>query len=294
MIVNAHRPEAVEMGRRLLRWGRESGTSILLPHHEASVFMTGGLSDEEWLASVDVAVVVGGDGTFLRAARYVLEACIPLYGINLGNLGFLASGKAEEAEQDLARIIQDDYVMLERHLLHCNIFREEKTLHTMYALNDFVLTKNAIARLLYIEVRFNGKFFGVLPSDGIIISSPTGSTAYALSAGGPIIPPHMRSMILAPICAHTLNSRPLLAAPEDTITLTPKGGVRDVTLTQDGQLAYEVMSGDCVSISLSDRTIQTINMPNRTFLDLVQEKLGWGQDLDSSSRRLNPRRKLEG
>ena len=282
MIINAHKPEAVEMGRRLLAWGRERESQILLPHHEASVLMTGGLSDEEWFKSVDIAIVVGGDGTFLRAARYVLEAGIPLYGINLGHLGFLASGKAEEAEQDLARIVEGDYVLLERHLLHCNLFRDGETLHTLYALNDFVLTKNAIARLLRIEVRFNDKFFGVLPSDGIIISSPTGSTAYALSAGGPIIPPHMQSMLLAPICAHTLYSRPLLAAPDDVITLTPKGGVSDVTLTQDGQLAYEVLLGDCISISLSDRTIRTINMPNRTFLDLVQEKLGWGQSLDSS------------
>ena len=289
MIINAHKPEAVEMGRRLVKWGRESGISVLLPHHEASVLMTGGLSDEEWLKSVDIAVVVGGDGTFLRAARYVLEADIPLYGINLGHLGFLASGKAEEAEHDLARIVKGDYALLERCLLYCNLFRNGETLHTMYALNDFVLTKNAIARLLYIEVRFNEKFFGVLPSDGIIISSPTGSTAYALSAGGPIIPPHMRSMLLAPICAHTLYSRPLLAAPEDSITLTPKGGVRDVTLTQDGQLAYEVLPGDCISISLSDRAIRTINMPNRTFLDLVQEKLGWGQGLDSSDRHLSLR-----
>ena len=286
MIINAHKPEAVEMGQRLLGWGRESGISILLPHHEASVLMTGGLSDEEWLKSVDVALVVGGDGTFLRAGRYVLETGIPLYGINLGHLGFLASGKAEEAEQDLARIIKGDYVLLERPLLHCSLFRDGKAIHNMYALNDFVLTKNAIARLLYIEVRFNGKLFGVLPSDGIIISSPTGSTAYALSAGGPIIPPHMKSMLLAPICAHSLYSRPLLAAPEDVITLTSKGGALDVTLTQDGQLAYEVLPGDCIGISLSDRAIRTISMPNRTFLDLVQEKLGWGRGLDGSGRRV--------
>ena len=293
MIINAHKPEAVEMGRRLLDWGRAREISVLLPHHEASVLMTAGLSDEEWRKSVDIAVVIGGDGTFLRAARYVLEAGIPLYGINLGHLGFLASGKAEEAEQDLARIVKGDYSLLERHLLHCKLFRDGKTLHAMYALNDFVLTKNAIARLLHIEVRFNDKFFGILPSDGIIVSSPTGSTAYALSAGGPLIPPHMRSMLLAPICAHTLYSRPLLAAPEDVITLTPKGGASDVTLTQDGQLAYEVLPGDRISLSISkDRTIRTISMPNRTFLDLVQEKLGWGQSIDSSDRRLSPRREL--
>jgi NAD+ kinase len=239
-----------------------------------------GFADEEWLKSVEVTVVIGGDGTFLRASRYILDADIPLYGVNLGHLGVLASGKPENAERDLERILNDDYVLLERPILRCTLFREGTILHTMYALNDVVLTKNAIARLLHIEVRFSDKFFGILPADGVIISSPTGSTAYALSAGGPILPPHMRSMLLAPICAHTLYSRPLLAEAEDTITLIPRGNNRDITLTQDGQLAYEVLPGDRIVIALAkDRRIRTITMPDRTFLDLVQEKLGWGQSL---------------
>ncbi|MDR2529288.1 MAG: NAD(+)/NADH kinase [Synergistaceae bacterium] len=278
MIINAQKPEAVEMSRRLLRWAREAGVPLLLPQHEAAVLSDEGLSDEEWLKAAEVAIVVGGDGTFLRAGRYVLEAGIPLYGVNLGHLGFLASGKPEDAEKDLERIVNGDYALVERFLLRCALFRDGAPVHTIHALNDVVLTKNAIARLLRIEVRFNEKFFGVLPADGVIISSPTGSTAYALSAGGPILPPHMQSMLLVPICAHTLYSRPILAAPEDTITLSLRSGARDVTLTQDGQLAYEVLTGDSLNISLSkDRRIRTISMPGRTFLDLVQEKLGWGQ-----------------
>ncbi|MDR2137520.1 MAG: NAD(+)/NADH kinase [Synergistaceae bacterium] len=280
MIINAHKTEAVEMGRRLARLCKEEGFPLFLPHHEASVLALEGTTDEEWLKTVDATLVIGGDGTFLRASRYILEAGIPLYGINLGHLGFLASGKPEEAERDLRRIVSGEYELLERPLLHCTLFREDKPLHKMYALNDVVLTKNAIARLLHIEVRFNDKFFGILPADGVIVSSSTGSTAYALSAGGPILPPHMKSMLLAPICAHTLYSRPLLAAAEDTITLTPRGGAREVTLTQDGQLAYEVLPGEYVEVSLAqDRTIRTITMSDRTFLDLVQEKLGWGQSL---------------
>jgi NAD+ kinase len=314
MIVNVHKPEAVEMGRRLLRWCREEGIALFLPPHEASLLAAEGVgrilgerlnSDEEWLQTVEVAVVVGGDGTFLRASRYVLESGIPLYGVNLGHLGFLASGKPEEAERDLLSIARGEYSLIERPILRCALFRGGQVtagqappnpapsdlaaapqgdasapLHVLYALNDVVLTKNAIARLLHIEVRFNDKFFGVLPADGIIISSPTGSTAYALSAGGPILPPHMRSMLLAPICAHTLYSRPLLAAPEDTLTLIPRSGVRDMTLTQDGQLAYEVLPGDRIDISLSkNRAIRTVSLPGRTFLDLVQEKLGWGQKM---------------
>ncbi|MDR2522541.1 MAG: NAD(+)/NADH kinase [Synergistaceae bacterium] len=278
MIINAHKPEAVEMGRRLLRWARDAGVTLLLPQYEAAVLSMEGLSDEDWLRAAEAVIVVGGDGTFLRAGRYVLEAGIPLYGVNLGRLGFLASGRPDDAETDLERIVKGDYTLVERFLLRCALLRDGAPVHIIHALNDVVLTKNAIARLLHIEVRFNEKFFGVLPADGVIISSPTGSTAYALSAGGPILPPHMQSMLLAPICAHTLYSRPILAAPEDTITLIPRGGARDVTMTQDGQLAYEVLPGDFLHISLSkDRRVRTISMPGRTFLDLVQEKLGWGQ-----------------
>lgn len=285
MIINAHKPQAIEMGRRLLQWSRDEGVTLLLPNHEASLLTTEGLSDEEWLKTVELAIVIGGDGTFLRAARYVLDSGIPLYGINVGHLGFLASGKPEDAENDLRHIMDGSYTLLDRPLLHCTLFRDGAPLHKMYALNDVVLTKNAIARLLHIEVRFNDKFFGVLPADGIIISSPTGSTAYALSAGGPILPPHMYSMLLAPICAHTLYSRPLLAAPDDTITLIPRSSVRDITLTQDGQLAYEVLPGDSIDIVLStDRVIRTVTMPGRSFLDLVQEKLGWGQSVVFADR----------
>ncbi|MDO4787189.1 MAG: NAD(+)/NADH kinase [Fretibacterium sp.] len=278
MIVNTHKPEAIAMARRLLQWGQDKGLSILLPQQEASVLTTVGIPDEEWLRTVEVALVIGGDGTFLRAARYVLDADTLLYGINLGHLGFLASGKPDDAETDLENILNGHYNVLCRRLLRCVLHRDGVPLHTLYALNDVVLSKNAIARLLHIEVRFDDRFFGVLPADGVIVSSPTGSTAYALSAGGPIIPPHLDSMLLAPLCAHTLYSRPLMAAATDRISLIPRGSSRDITLTQDGQLGYEVFPGDRMDIELAqDKCIRTITMPERTFLDLVQEKLGWGQ-----------------
>ena len=234
---------------------------------------------------VELVLVLGGDGTFLRAARYVLDAGTLLYGINLGHLGFLSSGKPDSAEEDLENILNDRYNILERRLLHCVLYRDGAPLHTLYALNDIVLSKNAIARLLHIEVRFDDRFFGILPADGVIVSSPTGSTAYALSAGGPIIPPHLDSMLLAPLCAHTLYSRPLMAAAADRISLIPRDGSRDITLTQDGQLGYEVLPGDRVDVELArDKCVRTITMPERTFLDLVQEKLGWGQSRPRTER----------
>ena len=285
MIVNLHKPEAVEMARRLLRWGQANGCSFLLPHLEASALTAAGLSDEEWLNTVKLAVVIGGDGTFLRAARYVLDSDIVLHGINLGHLGFLASSKPEEAECDLKSILEDRFDVLSRRVLRCVLYRDGVPRYTIYALNDVVLSKNAIARLLHIEVQFNGRFFGILPADGVILSSPTGSTAYALSAGGPIIPPHLDSMLLAPLCAHTLYSRPLIAAATDRISLIPRSSSRDITLTQDGQLAYEVFTDDRIDVDLPpDKLIRTVVLPGRNFLDLLQEKLGWGQSRPGVNR----------
>ena len=277
MIVNLRKPEAVNMARRLLQWAQDNNCTFLLPHQEASALTTTGLDDEQWLKTVKLALVIGGDGTFLRAARYIMGTDIILHGINLGHLGFLASSRPEEAELDLTNILHDNFSVLERRVLRCVLSHGDSPSHKIYALNDLVLTTNAIARLLQIEIRFNNEFFCVLPADGAIVSTPTGSTAYALSAGGPIIPPHMDAILLAPLCAHTLYSRPLIASENDCITLIPRGVSRDLMLTQDGQLAYEVFPNDRIDINLaSNKKIRTVNLPGRNFLDIVREKLGWG------------------
>lgn len=277
MIVNLRKPEAVNTARRLLDWGRKNKCPLMLPHQEASALTTAGLDDEQWLKTVKLALVVGGDGTFLRAARFVMGTEIILHGVNLGHLGFLASSRPEGIEQDLENILHDQFDILERRVLTCSLYHDNSASHKIYALNDIVLSSNAIARLLQVEIRFNDKFFCVLPADGVIISSPTGSTAYALSAGGPIIPPHMNAMLLVPMCAHTLYSRPLIASDNDTITLIPCGVSRDLILTQDGQLAYEVLPGDKIEIRLSrSKKIRTVNLAGKNFLDIVREKLGWG------------------
>ena len=277
MIVNLRKPEAVNMARRLLDWGQTNNCPFMLPHQEASALTTAGLDDEQWLKTVKLAIVVGGDGTFLRAARFVMGTDIILHGINLGHLGFLASSRPDSVEQDLENILHDNFDVLERRVLSCSLYHDESVSHKIYALNDVVLSSNAIARLLHVEIRFNDKFFCVLPADGAIISSPTGSTAYALSAGGPIIPPHINAMLLVPMCAHTLYSRPLIASDNDRITLIPSGVSRDLILTQDGQLAYEVLPGDKIEIKLSrTKRIRTVNLPDKNFLDIVREKLGWG------------------
>ena len=240
MIVNLRKPEAVNMALHLLEWAKSNKCEFLLPHQEASALTTAGLDDEQWLKTVKMALVIGGDGTFLRAARYVMGTDIILHGVNLGHLGFLALSRPEEIERDLEYIINDNFEILERRVLRTVLFHDDIQTHSLYALNDIVLSSNAIARLLQVEILMNQQFFCVLPADGVIVSSPTGSTAYALSAGGPLIPPNMSALLIAPLCAHTLYSRPIVASESDVITLIPRGVSRDLLLTQDGQAAYEL------------------------------------------------------
>mgnify|MGYP000856268355 CR=1 FL=1 len=280
MLVNTRKPGAIKMARMLLQWGMDKGIAFLFPPHEASVLGVQGVSDEEWKETVGIALVIGGDGTFLRAARYILGASILLYGINLGHLGFLASGKAEEAIQDVESILRGEYSVQTHRVLDGRISRDGHDTYSLYALNDLVLAKGALARVMHIEVHIGDKLLNTLPADGIIVSTPTGSTAYALSAGGPIIPPHVPCMLVVPICAHTLYSRPVVAGEDDTVTLVPRGNHRDLLLTQDGQLGYEILPGDRIEISLSrTQKIDVLLLPSRNYFDLLQEKLRWGQGI---------------
>lgn len=278
LLFNSKKETAVAMAKRLLAWGKAQKIPFLLPPHEASVLEVPETSDQEWRNSVQFAVVIGGDGTFLRAARYVLGFPIPLYGINVGRLGFLAIGEPSSAERDIEAILAGKHSLQARHLVKGIIWRNEHPIHEMYALNDLVITKGAFARVIYIEIHVgHDELLSILPVDGMIVSTPTGSTAYALSAGGPIVPPHVPCMIIAPICAHTLYARPVALAENDIAWLIPQGDHRDLMLTQDGQLGYELIPGDKVQVSLtSEKQILTISLPHRSYYDLLRKKLQWG------------------
>lgn len=276
LIVNTKRARALDLAAEILKWGPTQSITFHLPPMEASIL--GASADERsWKDLVSIALVIGGDGTFLRAARYVLEDKIALYGINAGHLGFLAAGDPENAKKDILEISKGNYLVQERHVILGEIYRSDQLEHRLYALNDMVLTKGPLARVMEVEIRICGKLTGTLRADGIIASTPTGSTAYALSAGGPIVPPYVPCMILAPICAHTLYARPVVLGPDDVLTLSPKGESRDLTLTQDGQLGYEILPGDRVEISLAkDKKVNVLWLQTRDYYDLLRKKLMWG------------------
>ena len=277
LLFNTQKQTAIKTAVRLCQWGKENNIDFLMPPHEASALSVPETPDKKWHKEVSFAVILGGDGTFLRAARYTFGYDIPLYGINLGRLGFLATGSPGSAEKDIITIISGKYTLQKRHLLKGLVWSGGHVVHELYALNDLVISKGNIARVIDLEVRVGTEILSLFLADGLILSTPTGSTAYALSAGGPIVPPHVPCMLLAPICAHTLYARPVILSGTDRAIIKPKDDTRDMMLTQDGQLAYELLPGDYLEAMLDqDTKVSTIELENRSYYDLLRKKLRWG------------------
>ncbi|MCX7828293.1 MAG: NAD(+)/NADH kinase [Thermanaerothrix sp.] len=278
LLFNTSKASALRIAQRILGWCQKRGIEVLVPSEEAKVLGIEASFDEEFLGRAKLVVVIGGDGTFLRAARYTLGREIPLYGINVGRLGFLAIGSPLSAEEDLSSILDGRYTLQTRDCLRGIVIREGEEVHELFALNDLVVTKGSFARSIDLELSINGEMVGLFPCDGFIASTPTGSTAYSLSAGGPIVPPHLSCMILAPICAHTLYSRPIVLGSQDRATITPFCEEREVLLTQDGQLGYRLQGRDRIEVSIcEDLKVYTISLPDRSYYSLLRDKLRWGR-----------------
>lgn len=277
LLFNTQKKEAINTAKKLCSWGEKNGVNFMLPQEEATTINVISTADKVWKENADFAVVLGGDGTFLRAARYTLGYKIPLYGINLGRLGFLATGSPKSAIDDIEIIISGNYSLQQRSILKGHVIRDDCVVHKLYALNDFVISNSALARVIDLEVRIGSEMLSLYLGDGLIVSTPTGSTAYALSTGGPIIPPHVPCVLLVPICPHSLYTRPVVLSSTDVITVIPKGNARNLVLTQDGQLGYEVLPGDKVEVKVdSDLSVYTIVLEGRGYYETLRRKLRWG------------------
>lgn len=219
---------------------------------------------------VDFLVVLGGDGTLLSVADVAASSGIPLLGVNLGFLGFLTEVKKEEMEQALEEFIQGKAFIDERELLEVE-FRSRKSL----VLNDAVINKSALARIITIRVCIDGQEISKLRGDGIIVSTPTGSTGYSLAAGGPIINPEVSAIILTPICPHALTQRPIVVPSGSNVSLRLESG-EEVYLTLDGQRGEEIKEGEAVRIRKAEAKLQLVRPSGRTYYQMLREKLGWG------------------
>jgi NAD+ kinase len=230
---------------------------------------------EEMVKQVDMVSVFGGDGTLLYAARLIGGSSVPILGINLGSLGFLTDVKLEEMHAAFEVVLSGRYQLEERVLLDVEVIREGQACSRYLALNDAVINKNALARIIEIEVSVNTHPVLLTRADGLIISTPTGSTAYSLSAGGPILYPTLDGFVIAPICPHTLTNRPLVIPDRDQVGVCLRRGA-DVMLTVDGQVGMPLLQQDCLRIRRAQSTLRLVLPFGNTFFKLLREKLRWG------------------
>jgi NAD+ kinase len=235
------------------------------------------ISDEEGIKqiSADLAFVFGGDGTILSASRKLNEKQIPLIGVHLGKFGFLADLTSREVGKALEIIFSGEYVISQRMMLTCKIIRAKQVINETLGLNDAVVSRTSLSRLISIKLYVNNKTVTTYSSDGLIVSTPAGSTAHSLSAGGPIVTPDMEAFIITPICPHTLSNRPLVVSGDSTIELEQISESKGVGLTVDGQIYFDVMAGDRVVIEKAEKKLQLIDIQTRTFYDVLREKLNW-------------------
>jgi NAD+ kinase len=230
---------------------------------------------------VDMILSLGGDGTLLRAARTVIGHGIPLLGVNLGDLGFLTSAGEDELDASLDRLAQGEYFLDLRSTLKASVLDESGTELDVYlALNDFVVHKAEVAarvtRLdLYVEGGARREEIGSFTGDGVILASPTGSTAYSLSAGGPIVHPHMECLVVTPICSHTLAVRPLVVPATRKVTVQAADPDQDLVLTVDGQEVRRLGAGDAVRVEKGDQQVQLVRFPGQSFFSTLRRKLNW-------------------
>ncbi|HUR96626.1 MAG TPA: NAD(+)/NADH kinase [Pyrinomonadaceae bacterium] len=235
------------------------------------------VDDERFSAESDLIVVLGGDGTMISTARLVGDTDALVLGINYGSLGYLTDFRIEEMFPALEAIFTGEYEIDRRVMLHAEHWRGEEMLATGRVLNDVVINKAALARIIEIEVRLNGLYVNSFRSDGLIVSTPTGSTAYNLSAGGPIIYPSMNAVVLTPICPFTLTNRPIVVPDEANIELKLEKENEGVVMTLDGQIGYAMKAGDRVRIRKSRTTFNLVQPANRNYFDVLRNKLKWGR-----------------
>jgi len=270
-------PEVKPTLQGVVTWLRERQITVLLDTTSATMLSEqGGIQKPQLADKADVLLVLGGDGTILNAARLAAERSIPILGVNMGGLGFLTEVRLDNLYESLERVFANDYVLDERLMLQAHMHRHGETVARGIVLNDIVISKGTLARMIELKIAIQGQFVTNLRADGLIVGTPTGSTAYSLSAGGPIINPAVQSLILTPISPHTLTHRPLIVPldAEIEVTLTSKDDGAMATL--DGQVGIAMTQGDTAVIQASGHRTKLIRFPESHYYEVLREKLKWG------------------
>jgi NAD+ kinase len=276
-------PDAVRIAGEVVDWLSKRGLEVFLEEALARQLSGQGPGYErrQIPSMVDLIVVLGGDGTLISVARQVArhngDRDIPILGVNLGSLGFLTEITRDEMFPCLERVLRGDFKLSQRMMLEAVIFRDGREFKRFRVLNDIVLNKGAIARIVDMEVWVDDAYLTTFKADGLVIATPTGSTAYNLSAGGPIISPGLHCFVISPICPHMLANRPLIVSDDATIRIEVKCKDEHVVFTADGQVAVDLQAGDLIQVCKARRGTLLVDSPSRDYFEVLRTKLGWGE-----------------
>jgi NAD+ kinase len=262
IVTKPHQPDVARVASDLVAWFAGKGVKASL--------------DSSAATEADLCVVVGGDGTLLAAARLLHERQVPILAINYGGLGFLTEVTRDEMYPALEDVLAGKAVTNNRMSMNVTVFRDDEPIEKYRALNDAVIHKGTLARIIELEARVDGQLVSRFRSDGLILSTPTGSTAYNVSAGGPIVYPTMAAMVMTPICPHTLTNVPLILPAESHIEVVLRTEQDEVYVTVDGQVGVKLKSGDRVAVEKSQKLVNLVAPSGRDFFEVLRGKLKWG------------------
>lgn len=270
--------QAARIVPELLAWLRERGIAVRYDANTAAYLgKEDGLPREEVAEDCQLVIVLGGDGTLLAAARALRGRSVPLFPVNLGGLGFLTAITIDELYPELERALRGGHRIGRRRMLHCEVVRGGEVVSQYEALNDVVLTKASIARMIDLDAYVDAHFVCAYKADGLIVATPTGSTAYSLAAGGPIIFPRVAALCLTPICPHMLTNRPVIVPDSSVIRIVNRADDDDTYLTIDGQVGEPLRNLDQVVCRSSCHCLELIRPPRSLFFDVLRQKLKWGE-----------------
>lgn len=283
VVIARHIEKAFDTAARLISWLESRGVQPRVGREEAARLNRPDLvAPDQSLMDSDCVIVLGGDGSVLAAARQASLVGTPILGVDLGEFGFLSEVKPDKLLEAMENLLREKYRLEERLMLQARILRDGQEVAGSLGLNDAVITKGAISRLMHLHAEVNGRFVSDYPADGLIVATPTGSTAYSLSAGGPIVHPLVSALVITPICAHTLFTRPLVIPPSDTVEVRidwSPGKQEEVMLTVDGQVGIELQPGDIVRIQAAEHRARFVRLSETGFFGRLQQKLNWGGEL---------------
>lgn len=275
LIINKDKDVDFTITNKILDWILEKSVLVYVNdkldyNHQRLIYV----DKLQMFENVDFVITLGGDGTILGVAREIVEYEIPILGVNLGHLGFITEVEIKELFYALEKVLNGDYNIEKRIMLHATVITKGKEVKSFYALNDICITRGYLSRMVKLNTYINNDFVDIYNSDGLLVSTPTGSTAYSLSAGGPIVNPTLNVMLITPICPHSLKSRTLVVSENDKIEIHVDGDSGDVIyITADGQEGYKLLSGDVVKVKKLEKSLSLIKVLDRSFYDILRNKL---------------------